>query len=388
MRILFTFAGGNGHFEPLRPLARAAQAAGHTVAFANRLGMAVMVQSAGFESFPTGTDFGDTNERYPLLEVDMAREDDVLRDFFAGRLARARFTDIVALCATWKPDLIVCDEIDFGSMLAAESLNLPYASVLVIAAGSFVRPTVVGEALNALRAEYGLPPDPDLTMLSRHLVLSPFPRSYRDPAFPLPPTAHFMRLYKRESASDTSIPHWLTQTDMPLVYFTLGTVFNRESGDLFSRVIAGLRDLKINLVVTVGQHIDPVEFGEQPANVHIERFIPHSVILPRCDLIVSHGGSGSVLGALAHGLPSVLLPMGADQPLNAARCEALDVAKVLDPIASTPAMIGEAVSTVLQDPAYRQAAERLRDEIAAMPEVSHALTLLENLATSPAPITN
>ena len=57
-------------------------------------------------------------------------------------------TDVAALCADWRPDLVVCDEIDFGSMIAAERLGLPYASVLVIAAGSFVRRELVGEALN------------------------------------------------------------------------------------------------------------------------------------------------------------------------------------------------------------------------------------------------
>src|SRR5690606_34662519 len=100
---------------------------------------------------------------------------------------------LLATCEEWRPDLLVCDETDFGAMVAAERLGLPYASVLVIAAGSFVRKEVVGEALAELRAAHGLPPDPELTMLSRYQVLSPFPPSYRDPAFPLPATAYSIR---------------------------------------------------------------------------------------------------------------------------------------------------------------------------------------------------
>ena len=100
----------------------------------------------------------------------------------------------------------------------------------------------------------------------------------------------------------------------PTVYFTLATIFNMESGDLITRVLAGPRELSINVVVTVGRHIDPAEFGPQPANVHIERYIPQSAVLPLSTVVVSHGGSGSVIGALAHGLPMVLIPMGADQP--------------------------------------------------------------------------
>jgi UDP:flavonoid glycosyltransferase YjiC (YdhE family) len=95
--------------------------------------------------------------------------------------------------------------------------------------------------------------------------------------------------------------------------------------------------------------------------------------------VVSHGGSGSVLGALAHGLPMLLLPLGADQPLNAARCAALGAARVLDALTATPAEIRGAVSALLEDPAPRAAAERLRDEIAALPGPEHAVARLEVL---------
>jgi MGT family glycosyltransferase len=174
--------------------------------------------------------------------------------------------------------------------------------------------------------------------------------------------------------------------DVPMVYFTLGTVFNMESGDLFARVLAGLRDLPINVVVTVGQHVDPAEFGPQPANILIERYIAQESIMPHCSLVVSHGGSGSVIGTLAHGLPAVLIPMGADQPMNAARCEQLGVAQALDPIAATPDTVRAAAAAVLADPSYRQAAERIRDEFAALPGPTHAISLLERLAAEKRPI--
>jgi UDP:flavonoid glycosyltransferase YjiC (YdhE family) len=114
--------------------------------------------------------------------------------------------------------------------------------------------------------------------------------------------------------------------------------------------------------------------------VHIERQVPQATILPHCDLVVSHGGSGSVLGALTHGVPMVLLPLGADQPLNAARCETLGVARILDAVGATPLMVREAMSRVLDDPAYRRAAEGFRDEIEALPGLRHAVRLLERLA--------
>lgn len=384
MRILFTFAGGRGHFEPLVPLARAAAAKGHTVAFSGEPALVPAVAAAGFTVFPSGPNTSSTQRR-PLLPLDAAREDRALRDSYAGWVARGRAADLLALCAEWQPGLVVCDEVDFGAMLAAERLGLPYASVLVIAAGSFVRRELLAEPLNSLRTELGLPPDPGLAMLSRHLVLSPFPPSFRHPAFPLPATAHAFRLAEPAAAGPAAPPWGLGRAGSPTVYFTLGTVFNLESGDLFARVLAGLRALPINLVVTVGHSIDPSELGPQPPRVHIERYLPQAQILPHCDLVVSHGGSGSVLGALTHGLPLVLIPMGADQPHNAARCAALGLGQVLDPVTLTPGEVRAAVSAGLAQPGYRRAAQRLSAELAALPDVAQAASRLEMLGQNPGP---
>ncbi len=275
-----------------------------------------------------------------------------------------------ALCRGWKPDVVVGEETHYGALVAAERLGLPFASVVVLAAGTLATHELVAEPLNAVRAEYGLPPDPAASMLSRRLVLAPLPPSYRDPEFPLPPaTTHF------RPAAVAPAPD-----DRPdVVYVTLGTVFNLESGDLLSRVLAGVAELPLEVVATVGTELDPAELGPSPSRVRIERFIPQAEVLSRCSAVVSHGGSGSVLGALAHGLPQVLIPMGADQPLNAARCEALGLAIVLDAIEATPASVRNAVSTVLGEPRYRIAAARLQAEFAALPGSEFAVELLERL---------
>jgi UDP:flavonoid glycosyltransferase YjiC (YdhE family) len=386
VRFLFTFAGGSGHFEPLLPLAHAAVAAGHLVAFAARPWMVPKVEALGLAAFPAGSDTGLTPVRRPLLPLDNEREERDFREGFARRNARERLADLLPLCTDWRPDLIVWEDTDFGAAVAAERLGLPHASVNVLISGSFARPEVVTEPLHELRAENGLPPDPDLVMLNRYLVLSPLPARFRDPAFPLPATARTFRSFTVEPLEANAVPPWgANPGGAPTVYFTLGTIYNMESGDLFQRVLAGLRDLPIHLIVTVGRDFDPAELGPQPANVHIERYIPQARVLPHCRMVVSHGGSGSVTGALAHGLPMVLIPMGADQPYNAARCAALGVAQVLDPVAATPEMVREAASAVLSKPGYRQAAERLRDEIAALPDPAEAVALLEQLAAERRP---
>jgi UDP:flavonoid glycosyltransferase YjiC (YdhE family) len=371
VRLLFAFVGGAGHAEPLVPVARAAEAAGNAVVFSGRASVVGHLRERGFAVFADPiVAVDELRSIAPLVEYDAAREDAVLRNGFASRLARERVTRVLALCKEWRPDAIVCDEVDFGSMIAAEHAGLPHATVLVIAAGALIRAEVVAAPLDALRAEHGLAPDPGLAMPSRHLVLAPGPPSFRDPAFPLPANAHAIRPElgpaPRLAPANT-------------IYFTLGTVFNVESGDLFSRVLAGLRELPVDVIATVGGQLDPARLGPQPENVRIERHVRQADVLSRCDLMVSHGGSGSVIGALTAGVPSIVLPMGADQPHNAARCEALGVGRTLDTLRATPEEIRTAALEVLENPSYRAAAARLREETLALPGPDHAVELLERL---------
>ena len=124
-------------------------------------------------------------------------------------------------------------------------------------------------------------------------------------------------------------------------------------------------------------------YGTRPEAVKMAPLIQELTRSPHCAAVVSHGGSGSVIGALAHGLPMVLIPMGADQPYNAARCAELGAARLLDAVEATPESVRAAVATVLADSSYRRAAERVRDEIAALPDPAHALMLLERLGAKP-----
>ena len=121
-------------------------------------------------------------------------------------------------------------------------------------------------------------------------------------------------------------------------------------------------------------------------NVHIERYLPQSLLFSHCDLVVAHAGFGTVIGALIHGLPLVVLDVGADHPMHAARCAALGIGRVLDRDGITPETLREAVRTVLADPMYRRNAEQLRDEIATLPGLDYAIKLVERLARDRTPV--
>src|SRR5260370_9301679 len=88
-----------------------------------------------------------------------------------------------------------------------------------------------------------------------------------------------------------------------------------------------VRDRPVEAVMTVGRNVDPRTLGPTAANVHIERYIPQSAILRDCAVVVCHGGCNTIIAALASSTPLVCIPLSADQPLNAARCEALGIGR-------------------------------------------------------------
>ena len=393
MRVLFTFTSNASHFYPLAQIASAVRRAGHDVAFAGSPSMVRLVEEAGFLAFPAGiyrdggpeeTALADALRTLPTMAEREAR---VQRDAFAGFRARRKVPDILNVCETWGPDLLVRDEMDFGSCVAAERLGLPHAVVRILAAGTTVQREVIAGPLALLREEHGLPPDSDLTMLGRYLVLSPFPPSFRDPTAWASDMAHSIRPLTHVHSEDERLPPWISALpERPTIHFSLGTTWNAYRTDIFKPVLDGLGAVPCNAIVTVGRDLDPAQFGPLPSNIAVERFIPLSLLLPFCDLVVSSGGSGTIMSTLAHGLPLVLLPLGADQPQNADRCVALGVARRLDAETLTPQVVRDAILDVLADERYRANAERLRDEIQSLPGIEHAVALLERLSVERQPI--
>ncbi len=119
--------------------------------------------------------------------------------------------------------------------------------------------------------------------------------------------------------------------------------------------------------------------GRQPADVHVRSFIPYAQLLARCDLVVCHGGAGSVLGALTAGLPLLVLPQAADQFYNAARVVAAGAGLCLQRADLTAQAVDRAVQQLLDDVSYRAAARSIAAEVAAMPTASSAVSAITAL---------
>ncbi len=398
VRVLCTTQPLYGHFHSLMPYALALQAEGHEVAFATARGFVPVIERLGFRAFPCGVDYEAATEIFSHLPGCRALLDQgaplvfaQLWGFILG-LGPQMAADLLDSVASWQPDLLLRDPVEFGGYIAAERWGIPHASVLW---AIYIDPCVwIPPWLEELSARFHLPGRVS-ERYNRWLVLKALPAAWSITPPGEPPTTRayrvppFDRSMDDRSMDDRSVelplPAWLAHLPpRPTVYATLGTTFNQAPGH-FRSVIDGLAALDVNGIVTVGHGMDPAQFGALPANVHVERFIPQSALLPTCAAVLFHGGFNTLHGALWHGLPLVALPLEAgDQQPTADKCAALGVGRTvaLGPAGQPPppAAVAEAVCAVLEQPAYGERARQLAAAMHGLPPLRDAVRLMERIA--------
>ena len=386
MRLLFTTQPGYGHFYPMVGLAQAAQRAGHEVAFATSASFCPAVASAGFTDFPAGLDWLEAEIEREFPDVDSSRVMPPRRQIgwwlnrvWGGRAPRLMARDLLEIARAWRPDVVVHDQWELGGALASELLELPYA---MHSQGLYMPARLwrdlAGPALEELRCDLGLPHDPALSFLHRHLYLDDVPSSLQTP-YELPAAHRFRPVARAETGGD-GLPALLGRLDRrPTIYASMGTVFDAPPG-LFRSVVDGLGDEPLNVILVVGAARDPGSLGPLPENIHIERFLPQVSVLRHCEAVITHAGYNTVLEALRQGLPMVSVPLCVDQPLNAERCVELGAAIRLRSEEATPSAVRAAIRRLVEDPHYRCSAQRVRSEIEAMPAIETAVRRLQSLA--------
>ena len=214
------------------------------------------------------------------------------------------------------------------------------------------------------------------------------PEALEDPAEPSP--ARTLRFRTGD------VPEPAEPDDDPLVYVSFGSVTAGAHLPLYPALyraaIEALAPLPARILLTVGEDRDHAELGPLPPNVTVERWVPQHEVLPHAAAVVTHGGHGSTLGALAHGVPAVVLPLFAlDQWFNAAAVARAGAGVALDaerhtrraidlPDAATLAALRPAVEHVLADPGPREGARRIAEAMRALPPVDEAAAALEAIA--------
>ena len=383
VRALFSLLPARGSLQPLLPVAEAMQARGHQVALCSSPRLRNDVEAHGLAFLPAGLDWHVSDPDYigvlcraagGLAFPPLAGQERfawVIANLFIGAAARCMLPELTGAARRWSADLIVRESLEFAGCAAAEALGLPHISVAAAADSALDRRRELAGPLTGLRRQAGLPADPDGDMAFRYLHLCFMPPGFDGPGARFPPTARFFAHHSTPTPHD-DLPPWLDHlAERPTVLVSMGTVFHRTPG---------LRDEPVNLLIALGFDQDPARLGPLPPHVRVQPALPQVALLPRCALLVSHGGFNSVKEALAEGVPLVIVPIAGDQPYCATRCQALGVGRVIGPADRTAAAIRAAVRTVLGDPSYRDQARHMRDEIRALPPADAAVIALEQVA--------
>ena len=376
VKIMFASLGAYGHLYPMMPLAFACADAGHEAVIATGPPFLGRLPLPTVPGYPPQLELDwaiqETRRRHPDLH-----DQDFSMAMFADVTAEFAAPTMIEQCERFRPDLVVYEAMFTGTGVAASALGIPALAYAIALATFIYRPlhaSTVGYQRNAWLQRDRTPPDGD-DLLAAALI-NPVPPTLRQPndgtaTIPIRPEAY--------NEATAEVPPWLAETPTrPRVYLTLGTV-SFGAVEVLSRAIAETAALDVDLLVTVGPEGEPSALGAVPDNVHVERFVAQSAVLPLVDLIVHHGGTGTVLSALEVGLPQLLLPQGADQFFNAEILTEAGAGRGLPNDAQQPGAIGEAVQALLGDASERRTAAKLRDEIAAMPSPADVVPELVKL---------
>ncbi len=169
----------------------------------------------------------------------------------------------------------------------------------------------------------------------------------------------------------------------PRVCLTFGLLTASLNGvSLFRRLMTALGDIpELEFILTLERDYADA-LGPVPECVRIVDPVPLDLFLRTCDAIVHHGGAGTFLSACAVGVPQLVLPGFADSfavgEQIAASGAGISVSRVVGQ--NNPKTLRDSVLRVVQDPAFRQSAERVASEVAGLPTPAGVVARLEELA--------
>jgi len=347
-RILAYTSPGRSHLFPLTPILDELRRRGHQIVLRTLASQVALMQARGFDAGPISArveaiEHDDWRARNPLQSVRQNAR------VFCAR-AEHDAPDLTQAIAGTDPDALLVDINSWGGLMAAEAWGGPWSvfcpyplalrsddappfgpgfaparGPLGRARDRLVRPLVFGTverqvrpALNEIRERVGLAPVASVeewfsaAPLLLYMTAEPFEYPRRD----WPENVVMVGPCAWDPPSDP--PGWLEQITQPIVLVNTSTEFQND-GRLVQVALEALAEEPVAVVATLPTG-DPSDF-QAPANAHVERFIPHGIVLERAACAVTHGGMGSTQKALAHGVPVCAVPFGRDQLEVARRVE-------------------------------------------------------------------
>ena len=366
-RIAFFCIPAHGHTNPTLGVVRELAARGHEVRYYSYEPFREKIEAAGARFVPCeayDAELKLTPKEAVRIGSDLALSTRVLVD-----TTLALDDAVCAEMEKWKPDCIVADSMAVWGKAVARKLGIPFVSSTTTFAfnqhSAKLMKQSLGQMLSLLVSmpkinrdiqrlrDKGYPVNSVLDLIQNdehtHTIV------YTSPQFQ-PCFETFSDKYAFVGPSIRPAGSEIEKTREKLVYVSMGTV-NNEMLSLYKNCITALKDTGCQVILSVGDKIDPKVFGALPEQIRVYPFVDQIAVLQKADVFVTHCGMNSASEALYYGVPLVMLPQTSEQGAVAARTEQLGAGLRLKK--TTPAAIRQAVEQVLADPAYRENAGRI-----------------------------
>ena len=425
LKFVFAFQPGPGHWSRMGPIASALRQAGHRVIAATaepfrlRLGdippRDFIAIGPSWEEDKLGR--AHAGKRRPLVEV-LQRRSTAIASHFFGSASEVSLDLVRLLEGTSRPDLLVFDYTLLGGPPTAEALGLPWAAVFGLTVpfhvtgwppfGShfgYARSAALSARYRAIdrsivrenRKLYA--PVQDLWRRAGRRVADPWlpygrlgragiVGSIPECEFPL--STRFPRHIRyvgplvedRDAATapDRELLTFMRRRDgRPLIHVTLGMTYS-ETAPILRRITGALGSEPVRLIISTG-HLDEASIGSAlspSARVLVRRTVPHFDVMSEIDLLICHGGAGTLMKALHFGVPVLVVPLGAEQRSNGARFVHARTGKMLLPARLEAASIQRAVHALLDaGRGYARAAGAMGEKARLAGGARYAASLLE-----------
>jgi UDP:flavonoid glycosyltransferase YjiC (YdhE family) len=377
-RFLFVTWDGAGNLVPTLGLARRLAARQHDVRVLGHRSIDARVGRAGWRF----------RELRWTADVDSARGRDGGDDMHA--MARQVWFD-GGICAEVRDelsresaDVLVGDCLLPAALCTAEAMELPAVALFHGALTPFLSGPFADllarmlAPLNDIRTDLQLAPVDRVPDVYDRCALSVVasPREFEPPR-PLPGNVAFAGPFLDAPPLLSPDADTIDGTTSAPILVSFST---SQQGHLpvLQRVVEALSAAGLRALVTTGPAIDPRDL-RGGSSVEIVRFVAHDLILRHAALVITHAGMGTVMSALARGVPLLCLPVGRDQFFNAARVAALGAGRTLD-AGAEPAAIAAAVDALLADSAAADAARHMARVIAGYDGGAAVVGAMERIA--------
>lgn len=387
MRVLCATTANDGHFGPVLPFARALAEAGHEVRVAAPASYAGRVAQAGFVHEPFADAprelIGPVMGRLPAMAFEEA-DDLVIREVFARIDAQAALPSLMETVRRWRPHLILRESAELASLAAAERAEVPHVHVCIGMHEILPRfAQAISDPLEELGRLAGLVEGRMTPALASETVLSLVPEILDYASGQVPSGSNqFLRFHEPRPASSAQLlPDW-GDPRLPLIYVTFGSV----TGSLppfvgvFRDAMDALAGVEARVLLTVGRKVDPAGLGPVPSNAHVEQWLPQDAVLRRAAAMLGHGGFGTTMGALAAGVPQVVVPLFTfDQFVNGDHVAAVGAGLAVERGPSSVESAAAEIPGLLADPTYAASARRVAAAMTDLPSTAQAVHTLAGL---------